>query len=70
MPPEELTYRDGVKKDLSEIKSDQQEIKKMVAYTNGKVRKLIIAMVAVAFLAIGMGINNGSMLLKLFGTFL
>ena len=51
MPLEEITYRDGVKKDL-------KDIKELVTYTNGKVRKIIIALVAVAAFSVGSGLAN------------
>ncbi len=60
MPTEEQTYREGIKKDL-------KDIKEMVTYTNGKVRKIIIALVAVSAFSIGTGLANPaifSLLLK------
>jgi len=35
--------------------------------TNGKVRRLFLYLVAVAAFAAGMGLNNGSLVLKLLG---
>lgn len=58
MPPEELTYREGVRADLQQIKMDQQVMMKMVGYTNGKVRKLIIALVLIAGVIIGQSFAN------------
>lgn len=58
MPTEELTYREGIKKDLAEIIDDQKEIKKMVAYTNGKVKKIIIALTLIGGILIGTTITN------------
>jgi len=58
MATEEETYREGIKEDLSEIKRDQQEIKKMVSYTNGKVRKIIIALVLLSGIVIGLTSQN------------
>jgi hypothetical protein len=51
MPTEEQTYREGVKTDLKEIKS-------LVKYTNGKVRKIIIALVLLAGIVIGQTFGN------------
>src|SRR4051794_23344358 len=47
MPTEEQTYRQGVKADLKQIKDDQRTMMTMVKYTNGKVRKIIIALVLI-----------------------
>jgi hypothetical protein len=52
-PTEEQTYREGIKSDLLDIKADQQEIKTMVRYTNGKVRKIIIALVLMGGIVLG-----------------
>lgn len=70
MPTEEQTYRAGVVRDLSEIKSDQQEIKRMVSFTNGKVRKIIIAMVLMFGILIGQGVTNTHDLIGLFTHFI
>src|SRR5207247_843998 len=51
MPTEEQTYREGVKKDL-------QEIKELVKYTNGKVKRIIIALVLVFGILIGQSFGN------------
>ena len=45
-PTEEQTYREGVKKDLKEIKD-------MLSYTNGKVKKIILALVGLGGIVIG-----------------
>lgn len=66
MPTEEQTYREGVKKDLAEIKSDQQEIKALVGYTNGKVKKIIIALVLLTGIVIGQNTTNMHDVAKLF----
>lgn len=52
-PTEETTYREGIQKDLAQIKNDQREMMKMVKYTNGKVRKTIIALVLIGGIFIG-----------------
>lgn len=70
MPTEEQTYRAGVVRDLGEIKSDQQEIKRMVSYTNGKVRKIIIALILLFGIFIGQSITNPHDLIGLFTHFL
>jgi hypothetical protein len=46
MPLEEQTYREGIKEDLLEIKT-------MVRYTNGKVKKIVIALTLLAGVVIG-----------------
>lgn len=65
MPPEELTYRDSVKKDLQEIKADQQEIKAMVRYTNGKVRKITISLVLIGGIIIGQTFTSAKDIIEL-----
>lgn len=70
MPTEEQTYRAGVVRDLSEIKSDQQEIKRMVSFTNGKVRKIIIALVLLGGIIVGQSVTGYKDLIGLFTHFL
>lgn len=48
---EQDTYRE-------EVLASLDRIEKQVVYTNGKVRKIILAMVAMGFLLIGLGINQ------------
>ncbi len=55
---EETTYREGVKKDLAEIKE-------MVRYTNGKVRKIIIALVLLFGIAIGQALAPHDIIMAL-----
>jgi hypothetical protein len=58
MPNEELTYRDGVKNDLAEIKT-------LVRYTNGKVRKIIIALVLLSGIMIGQNFSSAHDIISL-----
>ena len=46
MPTEEQTYREGIKNDLADIK-------RMVSYTNGKVRRITIALVLLGGIVLG-----------------
>jgi hypothetical protein len=64
---EETTYREGVKETLDRIEEKVDAVDKKVTYTNGKVRKLTLAIAVVAALAVGMGLNNGSFILSLLG---
>lgn len=70
MPTEEETYRDGVKKDLKDIKDDQRTMMDMVSYTNGKVRKIIIALVLLAGIVIGQSFGNAHDILAAFSSIL
>ena len=54
-----------VAKELKDIKEDQQLIKEQVTFTNGKVRKLIIAGVAIGFFSVGLGFQQIGPLLML-----
>ncbi len=67
MRDEEDTYRRGLAQTIDRMELKIDAIDKKVSYTNGKVRKLYLYLVLVAGLAIGMGVNNGSLLLKLLG---
>jgi hypothetical protein len=58
MPSEEQTYRAFVSEKLDNIDKRGDRIEKMVAYTNGKVRKIIIAMVLLSGIVIGMNYSN------------
>lgn len=53
MPTEEQTYREGVKSALTTLDEKTDTILKEVRYTNGKVRKIIIALVLVFGILIG-----------------
>jgi tetrahydromethanopterin S-methyltransferase subunit G len=59
MPLEEMTYRDYVKEKLEGI--DQK-----VTYTNGKVRKMIIALVLIGGIIIGQTFTNTHDIISLF----
>lgn len=59
MPTEEQTYRAGVVSSLDRIEAK-------VTYTNGKVRKIIIALVLLAGIVIGQGVTNSHDLIALF----
>ena len=58
IPSEEITYREGIKKDLAEIKT-------LVTYTSGKVRKIIIALVLVFGILIGQNFTNSHQIISL-----
>lgn len=66
MPLEEQTYREGVKNDLQDIKDTQAEIKAMVGYTNGKVRKIIVALLLLGGIVIGLVSKNAADVVHLF----
>lgn len=58
MPTEEQTYRVFVKDSLTRIEDK-------VTYTNGKVRKIIIALVLIGGIVIGQSVTNVPDLIKL-----
>lgn len=64
MPTEEQTYREGIRNTLDDMNKRMQgfegevtgslgRIEKKVEYTNGKVRKIIIALVLIGGIIIG-----------------
>lgn len=59
MPTEEQTYRANVLEKLDTIQ-------KQVAYTNGKVRKIVIALVLLAGIVIGQTFTNTHDIISLF----
>lgn len=67
MPLEELTYRQGVMQRFDDIDAGIKKVDDKVSYTNGKVRKIILALVAVTFLTIGLGIDKIAIILPLLG---
>jgi hypothetical protein len=52
---------------LSRIETEQGEIKTQVQYTNGKVRKTIIALVLMFGLLIGLGFDKAGLVLSFLG---
>lgn len=52
-------------KKLDTIIGDQQEIKTQVTYTNGKVRKIIVALIGVGFFSLGLGFEQLAPIVKL-----
>lgn len=58
MPTEEQTYRHGVQTQLDLLNTKADMIIAQVKYTNGKVRKLIIAAVLLAGILIGQTFGN------------
>lgn len=66
MPLEEQTYREGVKSDLQEIKDSQKELRGMLAFTNGKLRKVIVAMLLLGGIVIGLVSKNAADVVHLF----
>lgn len=57
-PTEEMTYRDGIKRDL-------QDIKTMVTYTNGKVKKIVIALTLLTGIVIGQNFTSTHSIIQL-----
>lgn len=53
MPTEEQTYREGVIDRLDGLKNAIENVDKKVTYTNGKVRKIIIAIFLISGVLIG-----------------
>lgn len=67
MRNEEDTYREGVKETLERMEAKIDKVDEKVTFTNGKVRKLILAFVALAFLSVGMGIDKFDVIISLLG---
>ena len=88
MPTEELTYRDGVRKDIQalgdklelrmntfehdmrdstqRLETGQDAIIKQTTYTNGKLRKVIIAIVLLAGILVGQNFPNWHDIITIF----
>lgn len=58
MPTEEQTYRAGIVASLERIESKIDVVDEKQTYTNGKVRKIIIALVLMGGIIIGQGTTN------------
>jgi hypothetical protein len=56
--PEEQTYRASVQRQLNDLQGTTEAILAQVKFTNGKVRKLIIALVLIAGIVIGQAFSN------------
>lgn len=66
MPTEEQTYRDGIMHRFDVQDVALADIKKAVTYTNGKVKKIIIALVLLGGIVIGQSTTNLPALISLF----
>ncbi len=58
MPTEEITYRQGVMARFDDVDKGIAALDKKVSETNGKVRKIIIALVAIGAFSVGTGMSN------------
>lgn len=71
MPNEEQTYREGVNNRLNtfevDVRNSLSRIETQVSYTNGKVRKIIIALVLMFGLLIGLGFDKAGLVLSFLG---
>ena len=65
MPSEEQTYREGVLHKLDDLKKAVEGVDTKITFTNGKVRKIIIAMVLLAGIVIGQSVTNTRDLISL-----
>ena len=65
MPSEEQTYREGVLHKLDDLKKAVEGVDTKITFTNGKVRKIIIAMVLLAGIVIGQSVTNSRELISL-----
>ena len=65
MPTEEQTYREGVMRRFDGIDEGLAKIDKKVSYTNGKVRKIIIALVLITGIVIGQTFANAHDIIEL-----
>lgn len=70
MPPtEEQTYRQGMLDKLDNINSKIDTIDEKVSYTNGKVRKITIALVLLGGIVIGQTFTNWHDIISLLSNF-
>ena len=58
MPTEQETYRLGIKDQLDRIEKDGRHTREQVTFTNGKVRKIILALVLAFGLILGLGFEQ------------
>ena len=66
MPTEEQTYRVYVREKLSDIVGGIEILDKKVTYTNSKVKKITLALTALGFFSLGLGLNEFAPIIKLF----
>lgn len=57
-PSEEQTYRQGVLDKLGDIQDSVDAVDKKVSYTNGKVRKITVALIFMGGILIGQTFTN------------
>lgn len=60
------TNHDEVMRELLEHKKRDSEMLEQVKYTNGKLKKIIIALVAVGAFSVGVGLQQVQFLISLF----
>ncbi len=65
-PTEEMTYRNSIYEHFDDLKESIDSLTKQVSYTNGKVRKIIIALVLIFGILIGENFNAHQILTLLF----
>jgi hypothetical protein len=58
MPTEEQTYRVGVLEKLDDLSHKIDALDVKVTYTNGKVKKITIVLIAMGFFCLGLGLSN------------
>lgn len=63
-------HHEYIKSELTTIKEDMRtgfdEVKNRLDYTNGKLKKIILAMVAVSAFTLGLGLKEAQAILALF----
>jgi len=57
-PTEEHTYRDGILRRLDDLKVAVEKMDTKVSFTNGKVKRITIALVLIAGIIVGQSFTN------------
>lgn len=66
MPTEEQTYRESIMERFDDICDKTDKILLQVTITNGKVRRIIMALIALSAFTVGVGLNQIAPFLFLF----
>jgi len=57
-PTEEHTYRDGILRRLDDLKVAVEKVDTKVSYTNGKVKRIVVALVLIAGVIVGQNFSS------------
>jgi len=65
-PTEEHTYRENVVEKLDDLKLAVEKVDAKVTYTNGKVRKITVALILLSGIVIGQNFTSAKDIVSLF----